>query len=396
MPVTEAYMDPGDFRVSLGQDAPHLLDPASDEFVGEWGHVVVMGQYVGDPRGFTDAGLLAAARFAGVVFEPEWANGRLTVYGAGLDLHLGDNSNGIGPRLESGFSFSADNLDTALSGMLPDTLTAGSIEASGSYTGSHEDQLAKEAVTALMRTLEAHYRIKPNGSVDAELVGTGNVFVESPTVVVTRINTGSDALWTGIPSTELIARRKGRDYMTRLLIGSEGSNTGVTRSGGTTYYGLTGNAIERVGIDSGSGVDSGDYADYGAGVLADHDVLIEEQIRLDQYQIVPVAGGIDQGTVKPGDVVYVWDPASGFYDDANGPLWFRGEAIAPSTLRIAETEWPLTEGMGVYYRPSAASVTSDDWVDLTPYVEWEATARDARTRVRAFDGDGDAAPCPPC
>ena len=368
MPVTDAYMAPGDFRVSLGDAAPHLMDPASDSFVAEWGHIVITSQYLGDPRGFTDAALLAGARYTGVMYEPEWSDGKLTLYGAGLDLHLGDESNGIGPRLESGFSFSGSNLSAALSGMLPAGLTAGSIQASGSYSGSHEDQMCKTAIVALMRSLEAHYRIKPDGTVDAELVGTGNVFVESPEVVVARHNVGSDALWTGVPSRELVSRRKGRDYMTRVLIGSEGSNTGVSRAS-IPYYTLGGTALSRVGVDSGSG--AGGVADYAAGVLADHDVQTEQQVSLDQYEVVSVQAS--QGPVKPGDVVYVWDPSSGFYDESNGPLWFRGEAIAPAMLRVAESEWPLVDGMGVYYRPSKASVTTEDWVDLTPYVQWEAT-----------------------
>jgi len=366
-------MAPGDFRLSLRVDTPHLM-----ETVLEFGHIVILAQYPGDPEGFTDAGLLGGARYAGVVTEPEWRNGRMTVYGVGLDWWLGD---GIGPRLESSFSFTTATLSTALSGMLSGSgLTAGSIEASGSYSGSHEDQTCKEAITALTRSLEAHYRVNPDFTVDGEIIGTGSVFAETPTVLVVRENQGSDALITGVPSFELISRRKGRDYASRLLVGSEGSNTGVTRSS-VPYYGPDGNALSRVGLDSGSG--AGSAGDYAAGWLAEHDVLTEEQIRLDQYEIVPVAGGT---RVQPGDLVYVWDPQSGFYDDANGPLWFRGQAIAPAKLRVAEVEWPIVSGMGVYYRPAAASVTTADWVDLTPYVDWDGSARSQQTLLRVLAG----------
>lgn len=376
MPVTEAYMGPGDFRLSLRVDTPHLMDT-----VDYHGYIVIVPQYPGNPEGFTDAALLAAARYTGVVTEPEWRNGRMSVYGAGLDYLLGEGN--IGPRLEAGFSFSAGTLQTVLTAMLPDGLTAGSIQNSGSYTGSHEDQTCKDAITALMRTLEAHYRIQSDGSVDAELIGTGSVFTETPTVVVVRENVGADALWTGVPSYELISRVKGRDYADRLLIGSEGSNTPVSRSGGDTYYGLDGSAVTRTGLDSGAGVGSGDYAGYASGWFADHDVITEEQIRLDQYEIVPVSGG---GIVHPGDVVYVWDPHSGFVDAANGPIWFRGQALAPAELRVAEVEWPLADGMGVYFRPGGAAVTTADWVDLTPYVDWEANRRGAQSLLRVLSG----------
>lgn len=379
MPITDAYMAPGDFQVRLRVDTPHLM-----ETVAYHGHIVVLPQWVGTPTGFTDAGLLAAARYAGVVTEPEWRNGRMTINGVGMDYHLGEG--GIGPRLESNFSFSSADLKTALSGMLPDTLDAGEIEESGSYTGSHEDQTCKEAITALMRSLDAHYRINPDGTVDAEIVGTGDIFVEDPNVVVVRTNQGSDALWTGVPSQELISRVKGRDYADGVLVGSEGSNTKVTRQASPQFFGINGESVERLGLDSGSGVDSDDRGDYGAGWLADHDVLTEEQIRLDQYEIVPVSGG---SIIKPGDVVYVWDPQSGFYDSDNAPVWFRGECIAPSKLRVAEVEWPLVEGMGVYYRPSKATVTTSDWVDLTMYVDWESSRRDAQSMLRVLTGSSE-------
>src|SRR5690606_36418961 len=100
---------------------------------------------------------------------------------------------------------------------------------------------------------------------------------------------------------ELISRVKGRDYADDVLIGSEGDNTKVTRSAGTQFYGINGAGVLRLGLDSGSGVDPDDRGDYAAGWLADHDVITEEQIRLDQYEIVPVADG---SIVIPGDVVF--------------------------------------------------------------------------------------------
>lgn len=376
MPVTEAYMAPGDFRVRLRLQTPHLM-----ETVREFGHIVILPQYPGHPAGFTDAELLNAARYTGVVLETEWANGRMTVYGTGLDWHLGEGN--IGPRLEANYSFTGATLQAALTGMLPAVLTAGNIQNSGSYTGSHQDQTCKEAITALMRTLNAHYRINPNGSVDAELVGQGDIFVEDPKVVVVRTNIGSDALWTGVPSLELVSRRKGRDFASRALIGTEGAATRYNLSR-NPYVGLNGQPLERAVLDPGAGLDSSERQNYAEGLLTDHAVISEEQIRLDQYEIVPVAGG---SIVKPGDVVFVWDPQSGFYDTDNAPVWFRGECIAPAKLRVHEVEWPIAVGMGVYYRPSKQSVDSTEWVDLTPYVDWEATVNDAQSMLRVAHGE---------
>lgn len=374
MPVTEAYMAPGDFRVRLRLQTPHLM-----ETVLEMGHIVILPQYPGNPAGFTDASLLASARYTGVVLETEWANGVMTIYGTGLDWHLGEGN--IGPRLDSAFIFDGTDLKETLTDMLPAVLKPGNIQAVGSYKGEHEYQTCKEGITALMRTLGAHYRINPNGTVDAEKVGTGEIFVEDPRVVVVRTNVGSDALWTGVPSKELISRRKARDFATGAVIGTD-LNWWVTPDDSPVYFGLNGQAIQRIILDSGAGVDSDNQREYGVGLLEEHSVLKEEQIRLDQYEIVPVAGG---SIILPGDVVYVWDPQSGFYDEANGPIWFRGECIAPAKLRIQEVEWPIAEGMGVYYRPSKQFVTIQDWIDLTPYVDWEATATEGESFLRMFD-----------
>src|SRR5690606_34045962 len=156
----------------------------------------------------------------------------------------------------------------------------------------------------------------------------------------------------------------------------------VTPDDSPVYFGLNGQMIQRIILDSGAGVDPEDQREYGAGLLEEHSVLKEEQIRLDQYEIVPVAGG---SIVKPGDMVFVWDPQSGFYDTDNAPVWFRGECIAPAKLRVHEVEWPITEGMGVYYRPSKQSVTTQDWIDLTPYIDWEATATEGESFLRILD-----------
>ena len=41
--------------------------------------------------------------------------------------------------------------------------------------------------------------------------------------------------------------------------------------------------------------------------------------------------------------------------------------------------------MGVYYRPSKQFVTTQDWIDLTPYIDWEATATEGESFLRILD-----------
>jgi hypothetical protein len=66
----------------------------------------------------------------------------------------------------------------------------------------------------------------------------------------------------------------------------------------------------------------------------------------------------------------VYNPQAGIEDTAN-EIQHRGMRIFPKRIRILEGDWPLTKGMGVYVRPGSSATTAADWIDLTPYVEWE-------------------------
>src|SRR5690606_8729365 len=101
------------------------------------------------------------------------------------------------------------------------------------------------------------------------------------------------------PAKELISRRKARDFADHALIVTDDSDWGATPDESPVYYGLNGQAIGRTILDSGGGVDPDHQREYAVGLLEEHRILKEEQIRLDHYEIVPVAGG---SIIRPGDV----------------------------------------------------------------------------------------------
>ena len=79
---------------------------------------------------------------------------------------------------------------------------------------------------------------------------------------------------------------------------------------------------------------------------------------------------IAEGNVAVGDSIWVYDPPE--LTDTGNQINFRGQFINPVKERVTEGEWPVTEGMGVYYRPtSTGGISSTDYVDLTPFVRWE-------------------------
>ena len=387
-------MAPGDFRLSMRVDTPHLVArhlqikdywwPSDSSLIAgqitPYGYVVVVPQWVGRPDGFTTAELMSAARYTGVVLEPQWQDGVLTIHGAGLDWLLGVPSTGIGPH-HSGASFIGDTLSYVVSFLagIGTGLVAGTVPASGSYTAVHEYQLVREALGVVMDTMGAHYRIRPSGHIDAEFLGVGSVFVETPTVVASSYNPGSDAIWTGLRADTLRSRQSVRDHLTQVYVGDT-YVAGITNWQPGGLHG-TGGQIERVKLFPDGGAT--DVAALADAIVGRHGIAASYEMTLDQWQIVGVSGTND--TIHPGDVISVHDPGSSFWAPDVPPVWFRGDCIAPLPVRVTEVEWPFVDGMGVYYRPVGSghgTIGTGDWIDLTPYVEWESTTANASTLVR--------------
>lgn len=369
MSINERYQDPGTFRVPFLESAPYDILERCEEF----GHIVITSQWAPRPVEFNDAHLLSRARYAGVVLEPEWRNGRVTLAGQGMPWHLGD-SEGVGDQLESGVNFSGSSLSSVLSssGLLPDAITQGTITTTGlsTYSGHHRYETPLEAIRTVMTTLGAHFRVNPDGTIDASSTERDEVYVfTTPHVVVVRQGWGADIQQRGIPSEDLTTRRRAQDWASRVIVVEGSEDAGFTLKGAAdrshSYFDIHGNALVRTYRDSRPALDDdvslGEYADT---VLDQRDIEDEQEIDTKDVEI-------DGGTAAVGDMVYVYDPPSGFVDTTN-QLYFRGRVIWPKKTRLLEAEWPVTNGMGVYYRPGGAAITTADWIDLTRYVAWEA------------------------
>lgn len=343
MAITEAYMAPGDFTVTMRTETPHLM-----KTVTRGGYLVITPQYLGDPRGYTDASLLAAARYTGIILDTRWRNGILTLEGAGMDWILGDLA-GIGWGAPT-VSYSGDTLITIIAlstgtGIIPRAFTIGAVTNANTYTGSHSStETVKQVITQVMADTSGHYRINPNGSIDASRVTNNDVFLNDPEMVLTREGWGSDALWIGAPVDELESEVSIREWL----------------SGGPTLYGITNNTIARTDTTS------PDPTQEITGLE-----ILSHQIR-----------SLWSESFHVGDNVYVFDPGSGF--TGSDRIWFRGRKLQPSIHRLHEVTWPPVDGMGFYYRPGAGSVDTDDWIDLTATVATEP-ARTATTYLRSME-----------
>lgn len=328
--IRETYMAPGDFRVSMEIETPHLMAT-----VKQGGYLVITPQHLGDPRGFTDASLLAAARYTGIVLETIWTDGVLTLEGAGLDWIFG-NLDGIGwpcpARTYSATAITSVIASAATTGIIPlASFSIGSTITGPAYTGTHTTaETVKEVLMQVMEAGASHYKLESNGEINCELVTANNVYKSTPEVVFLRDQWGSDAMWIGSPVDSLRSRYSIREWL---------------YSSNVFYYGLNNAVIQR----------SDTTTPLTTREIEGGELQIQE-IRTHQSQINVGA--------SVGDMVYIHDPGSGF--EGTDVIAFRGQYLKPQKLRIHEVEWPILEGMGVYYRPGqGTAVTSDDWVDLT-------------------------------
>jgi len=347
--ITEIYMGPGDFRVSMAESTPWLMSQIS-----RGGYLVITPQHVGDPRKYTNDSLLDAARYTGIILETIWTNGILTLEGAGLDWILGD-LDGIGWPCPT-VSYSSDPVSNIIAldsgtGIIPAAaFSIGSTVTGGNYTGSHSStETLKEVLTTVMADVDNHYKIDPDGTINSEAVGDGNVYVDTPEIVFVRTNWGSDAMWTGLPVDSLTSKHSMREWLD---------------TSGIDFYGLNDDNLER--RDTTSPLETRRI--FGAEFKM-------QEIRTPFSQLAASNAAV-------GDVVAIWDPGSGF--DGGTTIKFRGQYLDPAEHRIHEVTWPVVEGMGIFYRPgSGSTVDAEDWIDLT-YTTKTVAPSSAQTYLRAL------------
>ena len=365
MSVTQHYMNPGSFAVPLLPTAPRGLLRRITEF----GHIYIYSQHLGQLDVFDDQTLKDGARYAGVVLEPEFGLDNFSIVGQGVEWWLGDD-NDTGQILESLVSLSSANASTAVAALLPDAITPGTIVNTDipNYTADHQWETPIEALRTYMLTVDAHFRVNPNCTIDVCATTRDDVFITSnPEVISVRKGWGYDPDLTSVPARDLVTRRVAYDYVNRVIAVS-GYSPSETLLGSDTradsYYDVHGNPMVRTKKVSRPSNATGSLATFLATELKQYVVVDEQEVSTEQFEF-------HRGNLAVGDMFYVYDPPSGFVDYANEVL-FRGQYIWPKKERLIEATWPIAKGMGVYYRPANLTVSASDWIDLTRYVAFES------------------------
>lgn len=381
MSVREIYDNPGSFEITLVPDTPPRLLLAIDEL----DHLVIHAQGIADGqlRRFTDATLLSEARYAGPIMEVEFNDEPFVIRGHGMGWHLGD-SIGHGPIMAEELAFDGATLSTVINditsdGIIPASLTQGTITnpAGLTYTGTfYPGDIALDAFRTVMKALGCHYRINPDGTVDAGPDDSNEVYLVDESdggtlAVAIRQGWGSDAQRVSLESLRTRTARDATQWVSRVVIVDEhfdGSNTIPIFKDRTTnpYFDIRNNPLVRNRRVTRPASDAAlSTSEFLTSELEQANLEKTTDLDMSQWEIA-------DGQIAVGDFLWVYDPQSGIFDTAN-EIQHRGMRIFPQRIRILEADWPLTKGMGVYVRPGGSSVTAADWLDLSPYVDWERT-----------------------
>lgn len=350
MTVTEIKQALGSWAIRLRADTPRsLLTRAT--FLG---HVAFVPGRL-DPVQYGD-NLLTKARYVGVVREQQ-TTGDYYLGGVGMAYWLGDED-GKGDVFETAVSLSAVTFADAMNALLPagGAVTAGTYySVAGTYTGRHQWETPRSAITYVTDTMGAEWRVTGDGKLDAGPIA--NLYNTSPTAIVMARKAARDLRLSAIPGQAALARDV-VDYTTRVVLLAEGEGdaiaTGEADGPATPYKDIHGNAARLVRLASESDTATTN-ADARAQLVLNHFLSPRNNVNLSssQYDI--------KGDFVVGDYLWVYDPDRGFLDTAQEVIW-EGVPINPVALRCVEMTWPIPAGWTVAYRDAAGV-----WLDLSQY-----------------------------
>lgn len=357
--IHERHQRVGSFDLKLDRSCPAAVRAAIVQF----GHVLVTPTVV-DPREFNDATVKAAARFTGVVTKPA-TDGEIGGWGQGW--WLGGTNDHAGNAIEdTAIEFTAVSLAAALASLLPVTqpVAAGTVTTTGlsTVTGSYAMASRWWILQQLCALAGAEFVIQPDFTVDAAADTILFPTLTTPTVLLTTDPEPRDlAGLAGVELAKVEVSESWGQYATRVVVAGKSADGAQIAVGGATagsvpYVDGRGNAMVAKRFVNAPSTPDADVATMAQAVL---------NLSTGRQSIALTARGDVRAVLAPGDGVWVWSLEHGLVDTGN-QVHYQAETVAPVLLRCLGLDWPVTSGMGVYYRSGAGVYT-----DLTPYLEWE-------------------------
>lgn len=361
MAITELLGSLGSWDLQLAEATPD--DKIAQ--LGFFGHLAICDGVV-DVEAVGD-GLLTGARYVGVLRKKDRDTGR-KLSGSGMVFWLGDED-GKGDVIETEISLTSATLSDAVTAIVgpSNAVTVGTVHAAaGTYTGKHQFQTRREALSIICDAFNVEFRVNGNATVD---VGTAAQLynTEAPDTIIKRKGAGADMDLVALGGDYEVAEAA-YDYSTRVVLLGQTIGTGDTpdevfatgsaNAPSVPYLNLRGNAVKMSRTISESGTTSGSVA-------------ARAQLQLNRFNRVARSLKVTaeefetEGNFVVGDNVYVYDPDTGIVNPAI-EVTFRGEVLHPDIVRASGITWPVVRGMTVAFRTQAGV-----WIDLTPFVTYE-------------------------
>lgn len=350
MPFTTRLMAQGDWSVRLRDDTPQTV---LNQIATPFGLVVITPGRIGTGgSGLSDATMLAASRFTGVLLRP---GPQREIGGAGLAWFLGDDEARFG--LEAAVS-GTRSLSSWLGQFMPSWLTAGTISGAGNVTGEFRWVSRRQAVDAICRAFGVDWRLNPNLTYD--VAATGTLWSTTPTAILVRRQGPRELGPIQGVTGNVGVRYSWENYVSKVVaIGS----TGRSSSGGASAYRDPSGSLLTV-----NRIVSVPEAQPGTETVLAGQVLAQSNSTVRTVAIETADYDVEGRGVEAGGYVYLYDPEQGL--TGSSQVQYRGATLQPAVARVIASTQPVQQGMGVYVRYHNG--TSASYVDLSEWVDFDA------------------------
>lgn len=369
--INEALMATGSWSLTLRPETPwEQVKALGDNLLD---HVAITPvRLSGSPSSST---VLSKARFTGRLdlWDPGERGTPAKIGGPGIAVWMGDQD-GKGEFFLGGSglvlvgSSMASFLTTYFTAARANGLTLGSTYSLPTGAGNVITYSANEHTTLrkvvddvrVMMDTEVEWRVKPNGATDFAAAGATGVFVQTPTVVISKDLQDFDGSYTMLQATTLRYSRDAAAFATEVDVYESTDITYSASSSRSAPKGFDGSTAAKLRKWESSSSTSATNKGYQAAMI-----LARQNT---QYRFDVAVRVVDIGAhLIPGDYVYLYNPENGLYDTSNKVQ--AGREIHPLKVRCVGVSWPVQAGMGVYRIASQGGTNTV--TDLTDYVLME-------------------------
>lgn len=358
MAVTEVIQGLGGWSAIL-KDAPAELIDALQYF----GHVAIHTGRV-DYRTMGDAAL-TSSRYTGVLRSKHLDDDTVTIGGPSMAMWLGDEDQ-KGDVYETEVNIVGLTFENTLRALLPTSgaVTEGTFFNIGqNFTGKFKFMSPRQAVDYVTSTLNAEWRMRGDGKLDAGL--ESDLFVTNPKTIVARRESGVDMDLRGFLGNA-DTDQDVEDFTTRVVLLANTTDQGPVATGDADinpginpYKDVHGNTVKMTRLVQETATDTTNAAARAQLQLNRFsDTRDSMKLNSSEYDI--------KGDLSVGDYMWVHDPEINLVD-GNNQVIFRGKRLNPMKLRLTEMTWPLQGKFSVGFRDWAGK-----WWNLTDYVQPES------------------------